>query len=121
MTTKSIAFSQPSTPDSLRNIAVVQWRLERLINDAYQLRALELYAAKLEQEAAISNRIIIIQDSSMQIKDLIIAGHNNIISDWEARFENQKEITTLEKRQKRRWRVVAFVAVGVIVWQAVDQ
>jgi len=114
-------YSQPSIPDSLRRIPVKQWQLQRLINDAYQLRAIEDYTSKLEQEAAISNKIIASQDSSMQVKDLIIAGKDNIISEWDARYENQKDLTRFEKKQKRKWKAVAIVATGLFVWVAVSQ
>jgi len=90
-----------------------------MINDAYRLRALEKYTATLEQEITISNKIIASQDSSMQVKDLIIAGRENIIGEWKARYENQKDLTRFEKKQKRKWKVVAIVATGLFVWVAV--
>jgi hypothetical protein len=118
--TRLTLYCQPSTADSLRRIPVKQWQLQRLINDAYQLRALEKYTASLEQETAISNKIILFQDSSSQVKDLIIAGHKNVSADWEARFNNQKDITKQERRGKRRWRLVAIVATGLFVWVSVS-
>ena len=121
MISRLTLYSQPSTVDSLRRIPVKQWQLQRLINDAYQLRALEEYTSRLEQEASISNKIIASQDSSMQVKDLIIAGKDNIIADWSARYQNQKDLTRFEKKQKRKWKVVAIVAAGLFVWVAVDQ
>jgi len=119
VTSRLTLYCQPFTPDSTRRIPVKQWQLERLINDAYRLRALKKYTATLEQEITISNKIIASQDSSMQVKDLIIAGKENITSEWEARFNNQKEIIKQEKRQKRRWRIAAVVATGLFVWVAV--
>lgn len=121
MMSRSIAYSQPSTYDSTRRVPVKQWQLQRLINDAYLLRTLQQYTVKLEQEAVISDKIIASQDSSMQVKDLIIAGRENIIGEWKARYENQKDLTRFEKKQKRKWKVVAIVATGLFVWVMVDQ
>jgi len=112
------ALSQPSIQDSTRRISVVRWQVERLVQDAYKLRALEAYVSKLEQEAAVSDKLISRQDSSMRVKDQIIASYSMINIDWKGRFENQKELTKQERRQKRRWRLAAIM-VG-LVWVAVQ-
>ena len=117
---KLTVYSQSSTPDSLRRIEVVQWRLERLINHVYKLRALQEYTARLEQETSISNKLILHLDSAIKIKDDIIKNHSKQEILWEARLKNEKEITTQEKRGKRRWRFVAMVATGLFVWVAVS-
>jgi hypothetical protein len=113
-------YSQSFTPDSLRNIEVVRWRLERLIQDAYRLRALEEYVVRLEQETSISNKLITQLDSAVKIKDRIIETHSQESTAWKGRYENQKELTKQEKRGKRRWRVVAIVATGLFVWVGVS-
>ena len=51
---------------------------------------------------------------------MIIAGRENIIGEWKARFQNQKDLTRLEKKQKRKWKVVAIVATGLFVWVSVS-
>jgi len=114
------ALSQPSTPDSTRRILIQRWHVERLLQDAIRLKALEVYTATLEQEVAIDNNLIAHLDSAIRIKDQIIYNHSKEAVSWKARFENQKEMTMHERRQKRRWSIGAVVATGLFVWVAVS-
>ena len=109
-------FCQPSIPDSLRKIEVTKWKVERLIHDAYKLRAAESYISKLENQQIVSDRLIFNLDSAIIIKDAIIKSQNSLSENQGSRLEIQKQLTKLEKRQKRRWRIVAFAVGGLLVW-----
>lgn len=115
--TKLTAQSKTSIPDSLRTIEVEKWRVERLIHDAYTLRALQQYASKLEQETSIANKLIVAQDSTLNIRAQTIKDQATRIDTSDARLENQVKLTKHERRQKNKFKVVTFtiIAVGVYV------
>ncbi len=104
---RSTLYCQPSTPDSLRKIEVVKWRVERLIHDALLLRSLQEYVTRLEAESDISAALIVKLDSALVLKDQIITQYTNENSLWRTRYQNQKEITRQERKAKRKWIVVA--------------
>ena len=117
---RSILFCQPSIPDSLRKIEVTKWKVERLIHDAYKLRAAESYISKLENQQISSEKLVLILDSAIILKNSIIKNQNSLSANQESRLEIQKQLTKLEKRQKRRWRLVAFAVGGLLVWSVVS-
>jgi len=119
MISSSTASSQPSTQDSTRRILVQRWHVERLVQDAIRLRALEEYTATLEREISVDNKLITHLDSALKIKDQLIYNHSKEGVLWKSRFENQEGITKQERRGKRRWRIAAVVATGLFVWVAV--
>jgi len=107
-------FEPPVTAESHEIIQVVRYRVERLMSDSVKLVALIAYTGGLETELSVANALISDLDSLAGNRFEIIKAQAVQLTDWKDRFSNQEEITKQERRQKRRWRAVAYVAIGVV-------
>jgi len=92
------------------------WKVWRLVKLAKQAESCDSLVKYQEKEIRIGLRLQEAADSLIQVKQQKINISEAETLLWIDRYNNQCQLTKIEKKRKRKWRVIAIVGIPVVGW-----
>ena len=111
-TVKIKAFEEPKI---IVPVGIPQIVKDRIAQDSVKIESLIAYGADLEAENRNLTKIVRSQDFEIKANEAMNETNKLMITQLDARHENDKELYKNERKLKRKWVVVSGVLVGLLV------
>lgn len=111
-TVKIKAFEEPKI---IVPVGIPQIVKDRIAQDSVKIESLIAYGTDLEAENRNLTKIVRSQDFEIKANEAMNETNKLMITQLDARHENDKELYKNERKLKRKWVVVSGVLVGLLV------